>query len=114
LARLVADIAQDQVHQPRLELPIAAPRRFLDRAAQFLARHRTDVLLLVGDRLPQFGVLGEVRVEVGAQGEDERQCAFAPALCVRRDDRDQQVVDKRFALELVAAEGEQFLELVND
>jgi len=61
---------------------------------------------VAGQRLAQLEVLGAVRVEVGAERDDDVD--LRPRFC----NRAKQIVYKGFALELIATERKQFLELV--
>ena len=74
LARtMCADITQKDIHQPRLELPAAAPGGFFDGAPQLFERHLPDVFLLGSYCLAQKRVLRAVGVKIGAQGNDHRK-----------------------------------------
>src|ERR1041384_3528205 len=75
-AGLIAYIAQNQIHQPWLELPMTAPGRFLNGASQLFACHWTDVFLFLCYRVAQFGILREVCIKISAQCQDERDVAL--------------------------------------
>jgi hypothetical protein len=101
-------IPQDQIHESWLKLPVLAFGGFLDGASQLLGRHRAYVFLLFGHRLTQFRILCKMGIKVGAQRENEGN------LTSIWSNRSKQVVNECLTLELIAAEGKQLFELIEN
>ena len=79
----------------------------LDRPAQLVAAHRPDEHVVGAEQPRQLRVGGAAAVEVGADGDQHQRAP--PRVARARDER----VDERRALGLVAAGGEDLLELVD-
>ena len=101
------NVAQQQVGQPRLELPLTAPRRFFNRLAHLLRRHGADIFLVLGERLTQVAEIGAVRIEVRPQRNHYDRWPIQLEGC------SEQVVYKSDLLRLAATESEHFFQLVN-
>ena len=71
--RLIAHVAQDELHQAPLEAPSAPPGGFLDGPAQLVGAHRPDVRLVPFERLAQGNVLRAGGVESRRAGRSPRQ-----------------------------------------
>jgi hypothetical protein len=69
---LLADIPENEVYQAGFQLPLLTLGGKLDRPPQLLRAHRADVLLVLCHGLAQIRVLLAVRVEVGAQRNQDR------------------------------------------
>ena len=98
---------RQRVGQVGLDLQPGATRGQLDRAAQLVAAHRPDGRLVGAEQPPQLRVGGAAAVEVRADGDEHDR---PPARVARASD---QGVHERRALALVAAGGEDLLELVD-
>ncbi len=113
---LIADIAQHQVHQPGCQLPAAAPGRLLDGRAQLLGRHCADVALRCGTGVAQCRVGREERIEVGAQGDEDRRPVDVRRQICRRLVKTGGIcegLEEGRLLGLIAAQREDLFELVD-
>ncbi len=99
-------ILQNQLDQPWLKLPAAAPGRFMHRLAQLGCVHRPDIFLLAGQRVTQRPVCGAAGIEVGSQRQHHA------GLASRLRGGGQQVIHKRLPLAFLPAQREQLFELV--
>jgi hypothetical protein len=104
---LLADVADKEVDQAGFQLPLPTLGGKLDGSPQLLRAHRADILLVRRQGLAQIRVLRAVRVEVGAQRNQDRG---RPACLAGLE----QVVDECLALERVPTQREQLLELIDD
>ena len=101
----VLDVRDKSIHQLGFDDETGALCGPLDRAAQLLAPHRSDEHVVGSERRRQRRICGTAGIEVGPHCEHDK-----PA-CVARPAHER--VDERRALGLVAACGEDLLELVD-
>ena len=101
-ARFVAQLADDDLDEARLDAQTAPRRRFGDGPLQLLPRQRADEHVVGGEDVAELAEPGQLAVEVGAEGDD------GPAL-VASDG-----VEERLLLGAIAAERHDLLELVDD
>jgi hypothetical protein len=104
---LALDVGDKGIDELGLDLESRALRRQLDRPPQLVAAHRTDRYLVRPEQAPELGIARAAPIEVGADGEQHER---SPAWVARAGD---ERVDERVALVLVAAGGEDLLELVD-
>ena len=100
-------VGDQRVDHVGVDRQARAAGRQLDRAPQLVAAHRPDQHVVGAHESRQLGIDGAAAVEVGADGHQHER---APAYIAGRSD---ELVDERRALGLVAAEGEDLLELVD-
>ena len=106
-AGLALDVGDKGIDELGLDLESRALRGQLDRAPQLVAAHRTDRNLVRAEQAPELGIARAAPIEVGPDGEQHER---SPARVARAGDKR---VDERVALVLVAAGGEDLLELVD-
>ena len=104
---LAPDVGDQRVDERGVGAQARALRGGLDRAPQLVAAHRADRHVAGAQHPPQLGVARAAPVEVGAQGDQDDRAAARVAH--GGDER----VGERGALVLVAAGGEELLELVD-
>ncbi len=104
---LVGDLVDDAGGQHPLHVQALGGRGAGDRVPQLVPVHRSDQQVRAADRLGQPRVGAAVAVEVTAYGDGHAQSALRSAGA-------QQQVEEAIAFRPVVAEGEQFLELVDD
>ena len=99
---LARHVAQDQLHEARLESQPGHPCGLGDRALELLVAHRPEQDLVVRDRPRQLRVVAQPPVQVGAHADHDR-----------RGEREQPV-DERVAARRVLTQRVELLELVDD
>src|SRR5688572_9163315 len=63
---LAAQVVQNDIHQPFLHFPVPEGSRLKDGAREFLAVHRANEFLILGDELPEAILLRQLSVEIRA------------------------------------------------